>query len=390
MALVDQSKSYAAMYSLLELGRFHVAERFGIEEVDTAQLQAFLVARAWRTERAVWAERGTTFVSIRPHGEPLPAHVEWSNTYDGLTLAPLDLLGGERTFRVLDLAAAVEEGANPSGFDMQIGWRLTAEGRQPGIGRPRLLSGPTSGLDKRDFGELLMEQCEWASQQEDRPWRYLLAKRYAQAGWGNLERHDRLSTDREVEHIGYGPGGKRMSVLTNHPEVLGPHGFLPLGTCVTTAGHLTYAMAVAKVRSLGSVVAAGNTDSLVVPVDAAASFFECPGAPDGKFRHLTPAELDDMRESFKPLGVSWKIEVPPTMAVVLGSNKAVFGQRQANGSWGIVRPSDTQLGDLADPSDTPGLCLPDGRRAWVAEMQKTVLAWAASPEGADLSRLPTV
>jgi hypothetical protein len=314
--------------------------------------------------------------------------VEWTADYDGLTVAPLDLLGGDRTFHACDLAAAVEEGTNPDDFDIVECWRVTASGRQPGLRRVRLLSGDLVDLVNDDFGAALIRQCDWAREQHGRPWLHSLTKRYAQiASYGMLGRKDVASLDDPVEHIGYGPGGIRMAVTTAHPETIGPHGWLALAAAQTAQGRLLLAMAKRKVRDLGSEVAACNTDSIVVPCDETGSWFDCPGAPDGKLRHLTPGEFQDLLASFEPLGVHWKIEAGPTMGLVVGTNKVILGHRSPDGIWEIERSSDTNSGGvIADASDTPGQLLPDGRWAWAAEVQKGILAAAASPDGQDLSR----
>jgi hypothetical protein len=139
------------------------------------------------------------------------------------------------------------------------------------------------------------------------------------------------------------------------------------------------------VGDLHSVVAGCNTDSAVIPVDASGTPFDCPGAPDGGLRHLTPAELRAVIDSFEPLGLRWKIEVAPTTALVVGTNKLVFGHQEPDGTWVIDRSTDTNF-DLADASSTPDRVLPDGRRAFVADLLAPVLAAAAGSRGADLTR----
>ena len=244
MALVDQSKTYAAMLSLLDLGRYYGADHFEVEAVDPEEVRRFLMSRAWRDDRAAWRYLGGVFVRIRPRGAlALPSHVEWSPDYDGLTVAPLDLMGGARTFHGCDIAAAVEEGADPECLDIMQCWRLTATGRQWGLRRVRLLSGRMFDLQRDDLGAALIDDCNWAQGQCDRPWLTGLAKRYAQvAAFGGLARHDRRSLDEPVEHFAYGPEGAPMSVTTSHPEVPGPHAFLPLAAAVCAGARLSLAM----------------------------------------------------------------------------------------------------------------------------------------------------
>jgi hypothetical protein len=142
------------------------------------------------------------------------------------------------------------------------------------------------------------------------------------------------------------------------------------------------------VSDFASVVAACNTDSIVVPCDTLGSSFECPGATGGALRHLTLDGLQDILDGFLPLGIRWKIEVAPTMALVIGTNKVIFGHQEPDGSWVIDRSTDTNLGGhVADASDTPGRLLADGHWAWPAELLAPVLAAAATQPNFE-GRLP--
>lgn len=179
----------------------------------------------------------------------VPSHPEWEPGQDGLTVAPFDLLGGARTFHAFDLAAAVEEGTEPGSIEISRCWHLQAVGRQPGLRRMRLLSGRLVDLHTDDLGAALIEDCQWAEGQPDRPWLTGLTKRYAQvAAFGGLARHDRRSLNEPVEHVGYGPGGVRRGRPTQHPEYPGPYAFLPLAAAVCAGARLALAMAHRGVR----------------------------------------------------------------------------------------------------------------------------------------------
>jgi hypothetical protein len=141
------------------------------------------------------------------------------------------------------------------------------------------------------------------------------------------------------------------------------------------------------VNDLQAAVAASNTDSIVVPCDEQGSPFPCPGAPGGQVRHLTPEELQGVLDSFLPLGIRWKVEVEPSTALVIGTNKVIFGHENPDGQWVLDRSVDTALGGhVADPSDTPGLLLADSHWAWPARLLGPVLGAAASHGEADLAR----
>jgi len=92
-------------------------------------------------------------------------------------------------------------------------------------------------------------------------------------------------------------------------------------------------------------------------------------------------------DGFLPLGIRWKVEVAPTTALVIGTNKVIFGHQNSDGSWVLDRSVDTALGGhVADPSDTPGLLLPDGHWAWPSRLLVPVLGAAVSQGAPDLAR----
>jgi hypothetical protein len=174
----------------------------------------------------------------------VPSHPEWASGVDGLTVAPLRLFGGTRTFHVYDLAAAVEEGSDPDSTEMIGCWRHEPVGRQRGLRPLRLLSGRRVDLYAEDLGAALIEDCAWAEGEADRPWLIGLTKRYAQvAAFGGLARHDRRTLVKPTEHNAYGPGGVLFSRRTHHPEMPGPYAFLPLAAAVCAGARLALAMA---------------------------------------------------------------------------------------------------------------------------------------------------
>jgi hypothetical protein len=174
----------------------------------------------------------------------VPSHPEWAPGVDGLTVAPLRLFGGTRTFHAYDLAAAIEEGADHDSMEMTGCWRLTPMGRQSGLRPLRLPSGRRMDLYADDLGAALIVECEWAEGEDDRPWLLGLTKRYAQvAAFGGLARHDRRALDKPTEHSAYGPAGTLFSRMTQHPELPGPYAFLPLAAAVCAGARLALAMA---------------------------------------------------------------------------------------------------------------------------------------------------
>jgi len=80
--------------------------------------------------------------------------------------------------------------------------------------------------------------------------------------------------------------------------------------------------------------------------------------------------------------VQFKWDVPPTpntVGLVVGVNRGIYAtQDPTSGEMTIVRSSDAGLGGhLADPSDTPGARLPDGRWRWAADCELAVVRVAS-------------
>ena len=93
-------------------------------------------------------------------------------------------------------------------------------------------------------------------------------------------------------------------------------------------------------------------------------------------RLLTWAQVRFVVERFETLGVRWKSENgtldEPTTALVVGVNKIILGREDSAGVLQVVRSNDTDLGWIVDPTGT-GAHLPDGRAAWIAEVEGAIL-----------------
>lgn len=105
-------------------------------------------------------------------------------------------------------------------------------------------------------------------------------------------------------------------------------------------------------------------------------------AVDDTVRPLPADVLRGVLDRFAPLGVRFKWDVPPTpdaIGLIVGVNRGVYSTPDPlSGELTMVRSSDAGLGGhLADPSDTPGARLPDGRWRWAADCELAIVRGAS-------------
>jgi hypothetical protein len=378
--LVDIASTYPRVFSLLNLTRVYSAGALRSVDRDPAELRGVLGDHRLWLDPALWREWGLSFATIRPHGEPLPAHL----LHAELRVAPLELSGGSLTFLVTDLAAAIAEGANPSSFDIERVFAITPVGVQPGLRALRLPSGRTVDLTTEDLGAALIADRQAASRQAE-AW---VAQETKAVGnvhtFGSLARADRQTLTAAVRAHAVGPHGETLTVRTRHPETPGPYQFLPASAAVQAGARLLMALLRRLVVDAGSEIIAMHADSAAIPCATNGGQAHVPGAPNDRLRLLTPDELDAILTLFDGLRVQFKTEVAPTeggrpvTALALGVNRVIFATEGPDG-WEVLRSSDAGLGGhLADPSNHPGQHLPDGRWAWSAECERAIIAAAAA------------
>lgn len=385
MGHIDISSTYPSAFSLLGLTPVYSCDHFGVEELSLACVAHALVGRGWRQGRDWWRRYGLAFVTVRPHGEPLPASCEWWRPDKGTqSHSPLDLGGGALTWHICDLAAAVEEGAEPEGFEVVRAWRLVPTGVQAGLRHLRLPTGRLVDLTREDLGAALVEERA-AAKASNRHWLAGLVKLYGNSlTYGVLARSDRKASGREVPQVVYGPEGEAVTIKGRTHEEPGPFAFVPVAAAVCAGARLLVAMAMSSVAGLGGAVAHVLTDSLLVPASPEGGYIACPGAPEGKLRLLTLDELASVMASFEALGITWRFEEGTgsglTLGLVTGPNNYVLMAPDGK----VVRATDANM-QLADPTGTGART--DGRRAWVADLEGRVLAYALANEvypGSDL------
>jgi hypothetical protein len=103
---------------------------------------------------------------------------------------------------------------------------------------------------------------------------------------------------------------------------------------------------------------------------------------DDTIRAMSADTLREVLDRFAALGVRFKWDVPPTtdsLGLVVGVNRGIYTtQDPVSGELTIERSSDAGLGGhLADPSDTQGARLPDGRWRWAADCELAIVRIAS-------------
>jgi hypothetical protein len=375
MVLLDVKSTYPRMFSLLGLTKVYSCDQFDTVERAPDELRNLLRDRGSWLDRQVWRDWSMTFVVLRPNGHVLPASIEWDGGYT-LTVAPLNLHGGEGCWSWLDVCAAVVDGADPDALQLVRVFTILPVGTQPGLAPLRLPTGRLVDLAADDLGQVLIDERTRIS--ENGPgWLAGLLKSMGNAlCYGMLARADVTTSPMAVDTVGYGPDGATLTTATRFSERPGPHQFLPAAATVCAAARLIMALAQHAIHARSGVVAAIHADSLAVPCSSTGGWAALPdGTP---LRLLAEQELQAAVDELHPLGVgfSWQVPPanPPTVGLVAGVNQMVFARPRDVGDWQVIRSSDTGLGGhLADPSNNAGARQPDGRWSWAAQLETALI-----------------
>lgn len=397
--LVDITATYPTVFSLLDLSRFLAAGRVDSEDV-TEELREFLAAPDLLDQlyrRETWRRWGATFARVRPRGEVLPSTVEWTTRSVGGTVASLDLGGATLPLHWSDVAAGVVEGGRVP--EIVEAWRLTPGPAADGLVPVRMPSGATVDLAADDLGAaFLAERERWRADGSAAGRRRLAMAKGVDvaATFGQFARVD--PGRGRAGSTGLGPDGETLRSDRGRSERAGPWCAFPLAAAVCAGARLIVALGIRGVADFGGVVAHVATDSMLVPAAPDGGSVPCPGALDDRLQLLSWDQVRSVVARFEALGVQWKAESgsldQPTTALVAGVNKVVLGRRDLAGRLrivrssdsGIVRSSDTDLGWVVDPTGTDRR-LADGRMAWVAQVQVSILS-AAVRRGPDLPLAP--
>jgi hypothetical protein len=391
MAMVDLNGTYPAMFSLLGLTPHLAADHFEVEVVAVEEVEALFAPEGFRDrldDREWWAKTGGLFGLVEPHGELLPCVREAGERWRSVT-APLDLAGGSLWYHAADLVRPALAGKLPK---ILSAFRVLAVGTAPGLRPPRLPSGQECGLAAGDYGQALCRERQLAHEIEDdlpRWRRESQAKGVSVSGaWGIFARVDQRQVASTQESVALGPDGERLAKRGRRVDRAGPLTLWHIASAIPAACRAIIGMAQHDVEAAGGTVAAVLTDCLVLAAAPDARLEHCPGGPrqlprsQEAVRLLSHEQLRAILRRFDTLlhpdgGEAWKAENGTldneTLGLVVGLNKVLLG-RDEGSRWGLVRSSDTSLGDhFEDPTGT-NQHLPDGRLAWSAELEGPLLA----------------
>lgn len=389
MILADLNRTYPALFSLCRFTPHVAAHHFEEWSEDPDAVTGFLRAsdlRARIDERLTWARWATTFVATEPRGEAVPHQRRVGSTWR-FVAGPLDLGGGRLWVHLFDLLPGALRGEVPT---IAGGFRVEAVGIAADLQPLRLPSGRMLDLATGDFGRALIDEREAAEATPDpilRARRVAMAKAISVSGaWGIYARTDRLSAPRpvvfEVEDASgkvrtkrrypatevvraIGPDGEVLAIETDRPERAGPLTLWHLASAIPAACRAVMGITTWDLDRHGIPVAATMTDALAIAA----------GAEQRGVVHEALARWDKVLHPTG--GVAFKIECDslsrPTVGLISGVNKLLLG-RTVDGRVTLVRSSDTGLGDhFLGPTGTDAR-LPDGRCAWVAELEERLLA----------------
>jgi hypothetical protein len=321
--------------------------------------------------RAPLADR-LVLVRVRPRGQ------EWLPSRpvrDGRTrlcIAPLDLHGSGAWWWFSDIEAGVYLGGDwPGEIDKAL--EFVAGEPQAGLGPVRLPTGRMVDLYSEDLAAVIRE--ERARVRCDNT--LAVWKRDGLAGllrllgttvyFGNLSRIDRIAKPHPQVDWAIGPGGRRLTIKTRHPEVPGPYFDMAMAGLVTAHVRREMACTVAHLRERDGSWLHAATDSILVAATHGREpqFVPCPGGAqrDGRTRGFLAVPLEDVRAVFAESKAPWKEEA--------GFDRPMTGYVSGTYRFALVDPAggasiatEAALGGVySDPTGTNERT-PDGHFAW--------------------------
>jgi hypothetical protein len=359
----DVRSAFPALASLIGWWDHLCAEQ--LQPVDvTGAFERFLAAPdlAQRMlDPATWRRWGLTRVVVHAQGEPWPVEVAeptgprlyvlptWAENLDGTWLdavAATVLAGPVRTLRAVRLAP---RGRQPGLSTVRVpGGRLHSE-VDPAVSLVRLRRQAISGRDTRQASLLRV-----------------LANAMV---YGNPARFD---PDRS--------GGEKP----------GPWCFPPLAATVSAAARCVLALVDAQVKSMGGLIAARDTDGVLLVASRRGGSIELPDGTTGRVLSWCDADaVFDRFDALNPFGDGepfWSVQREhhggPLHAVVWGPKRHTLFVK--NRGWGVVATTEHVIGALVAPPSDNGRGA-GGRHTWTEDVAQ-VLATVA---GCDTKVVPS-
>jgi hypothetical protein len=400
---VDRSQMFLTCAVLLGGWQFLAAER--LTEVDvTDELLALLADPALRQrlyDAATWRQFGLTLDEVRPRGEPL---IHRSRGHQGewqTVIGPLEYDG--RFFLAWpDVAAATVMGGRPP--EIVGASKLEPSGLQPGLTSIALRGGRLVAPGDDLFAAIGAERQRAATdatlpdheRMRLRGFWKLLGNSLV---FGLPLRFDRERLARPRRVTIHGPDGA-IARRVQWTETPGPWNCPPLAATVCAGARIFLALLIAEVRDCGGSIAALDTDAALICAtrDGGETF-----GTDRASRTIRALSFTQVRKilgrfaQLRPFaGSDWRIEhdaiARPTVGLMHGPKRYSL-QRTDTGE--LVKGTEHVLGGVyvdptAEDSEDEARTA-DGRRAWVAEVHRALIAAGESrPVLPDWTALPAV
>jgi len=377
-ALVDRTGDFPRAFSVLGLQWLLLAEQIGVEEVNPE----------WLTEQVATTEPdlkalGLVFAFVEPDSTSLPVRVEIQPDDYGTVLAPFSY-GGNWPVHALDLVTAwLADQEVPS---IIRAWRLVGTGKSAHLSL-QLPTGRTVDLRSEDLGAVLVEERRRVRDdptlsETERDRLVGCLKLFANSlCFGLLARLDREAFGNPAVVHFTRPDGTSGEHRTHRPEKPARWSFLPAAAAVTACSRFLTARLVARVEARGGAIVATAVDSVMIVAASEESKLDIGGTKYAVLSHSEVAEMlaDDDRYLGITTGPSlWKPEVGSldldAFAYSAGINKTILLRPDYARAFRVVRSCDTALGGhLVDPSDDPGVFLPDGHYGWPVPLLEAIV-----------------
>jgi hypothetical protein len=424
VTLVDFTSMYPSVNALLGTWQLLRAER--LETRDATRKVRKLLADPGLLERCLtrefWQSLGVTLVELVSAGDVLPTRARYdpaSNDF-GIGVNPLSY-HGRLWYALPDIIAAAilnpTEDTARSLRAIKRAVQLIPVGTQLCLSPVRLRGAETIDPTGDDPFIRMIEQRQRVlndrsldNHERDRLERFLKITANATA-YGVLARFDRREHGTPVELTIYGPDDDPSITASQTPDDPGPFCFPPIAASITAGARLMLALLERLVTDHSGNYAFCDTDSMAIVASPRGATIPCPSADGSRIRALPwmtvrqiLARFDDLNPYDPTLVPSpWKVEADsltqPLYCYAISAKRYCLYRPSRGADPGIVAALDDEddpdgetgtaaeqvledwsehgLGLYLDPTaedaDRPRRDK-DGRRIWVAEAWRWVLA----------------
>jgi len=331
--------------------------------------------------------RRLVLIRLRPRGaEWLPSRpIRAGQTR--MTIAPLDLQGAGAWWWLNDLEAGVYLGGEwPAAIDRAV--EFVPGEPQDGLRPVRLPTGRVVDLYEEDLASVIRQERsrvrsdDSLARHEQNGLVGLLRLLGSTVYFGNLSRIDRTPLLHAKPDQVLGPGGKRLTIKTRHPEIPGPYFDMALAGAGTAHVRREMACTITRLEAHGGSWLHGATDSLLIAAthEAEPQFVPCQGGPhrDGHKRGILALPIAEVRAVFASSDAPWTEQAGfdrPMIAYVSGTYRFAM----VDPAGGPSLATEAALGGVySDPTGTDARTT-DGHFAWAVDghlaIARAGIAW---------------